>query len=104
MTLEEIKRNGLFQTAGIAEAAKDQRTMWYIMDYLQSYFTGNYGEIPPEDTDANNAELAAGEGRILARYKQAYTLTDDIYIQSYFSQSTPGPECNNTLIMYRNEY
>lgn len=60
--------------------------------------------IPAEDTDANNAELEAGEGRIVARYKAKYSLEDDIYIIACFSQEIPGIDANHVMIMYVTEY
>lgn len=66
---------------------------------------GDFGEVPAEDKEANLSELEAGEGRILARYKQAYKLQGDIYINTYFSESNEGNlDYNNTMIMYCDEY
>lgn len=93
----------LYQTRTIAEAAKDAPTHNYIVQCLNSFFSGNYGEVPPEDTEANNADLEAGEGHVLARYKAFGTLSHDIYIEAHFSQSVPGVDANNIMIMYPEE-
>lgn len=104
MTLEDIKKNSLLQTRAIAEACKDSpETFDYIISCLARFFGGDYGEVPPEDTEANNKDLEAGEGHVLARYRPAGNLAGDIYIEAYFSASMPGMEANNTMIMYTGE-
>ena len=105
MTLEDVKKLDLLQTRGIAADTQDQQTHAYIVSCLQAFYSGNYGTIPAEDTDANNAELAAGEGRIVARYKAAEGLQEDIYIIAAFSESMADSiDANNTMIMYVSEY
>lgn len=61
----------------------------YIVDCLMRLYAGDYGTIGQEDTDANNAELEAGEGRIVAHYEQKHKLTEDIFIIATFSKSMP---------------
>jgi hypothetical protein len=105
MTLDEIRQKKVFQTRGIAEAIKEKPSSYrYVLQCLQRLYNGDYGEIPAEDTDANNAELEAGEGRIVARYKAKYSLEDDIYIIACFSQEIPGIDANHVMIMYVTEY
>lgn len=105
MTLNDLHRLDLLQTRSIAEAAQDERTHAYIVTCLQRFYAGDYGTVPQEDTDANNAELADGEGRVVARYKEAHMLTDDIYIIAVFSDEMPGViDANHIMIMYCNEY
>lgn len=99
----DIMKNPLFQTNAVA-ADTDEPTKDYIQHCLIQFFAGNYGEIPQEDTQANNDELAAGEGRIIARYKKAHALTDDIYIIAYFSETCSEVDANYTTILYRHEY
>lgn len=103
MTLNDIAKNPLLQTREIA-ADTDEPTRAYIQSCINSFFIGNYGEIPEQDVEANSRELEAGEGHILARYKQAHALKDDIYINAHFSKSSSGIDYNNTLIMYCHEY
>lgn len=100
MTLKDIEKIPLYQTRTIAQATEDKATALYIGDCLRRYYSGDYGEIPQEDTAANNAELAAGDGHILARYNAAHQLQHDIYIESHFSNTIDGINDNNTLIMY----
>lgn len=100
MTLEDIKKQDLLQTRSIAEACKDPKTHNYIVDCLGRFFRGDYGEICQEDTELNNEDLGGGEGHILARYKAAFSLESDIYIEAHFSQSMPGIDANHTMIMY----
>ena len=104
MTLEDIKKQDLLQTRSIAEACKDSpETLGYIVECMGRFFSGDYGEICQEDTDYNNADLREGEGHILARYKAAFALDSDICIEAHFSQSIPGIDANNTMIIYCNE-
>lgn len=105
MTLNDIKGLPLFQTAAIAEAAKDPETQKYIVTCLQRLFSGDYGDIPTEDTEANNNDLDAGNGRILARYKAAEKLAGDIYIIAAFYAGEPDNlDANNIMILYCDEY
>lgn len=103
MTLQDVKKLPLMQTRSIAEACKDKSTLAYIYTCLDRFYSGDYGEVPAEDTEYNNQDLQAGEGHILARYVQNYCLRDDIYIEAHFSQEVPGVDANNTLIMYPSE-
>ena len=104
MTLKDIQQLPVHQTAAVAFAGKDPETHNYIIDCLLDLYGGDYGMIGPEDTGYNNAELAAGEGHILARYKANHKLTNDIYINAVFSASMPGLDSNNIMIMYVDEY
>ena len=106
MTLKDVKALPLHITRAVNFAAQDEETHAYIVNCLfMHFFTGDYGEVPPEDTESNNEELAAGEGKILARYKQAHKLEGDIYICARFSKSMPESlDANHILIMYCNEY
>lgn len=106
MTLNDVKLLLPHVTAAINEAAKDEQTRLYIQDCLiKRLFSGDYGEVPQEDTDANNQELAEGEGKILARYKAKYKLEGDIYIIARFSKSMPASlDANHIMIMYCDEY
>lgn len=104
MTLEDLKKQDLLQTRSIAEACKDSpETLEYIISCLARFFSGDYGEIGEEDTAYNNQDLKEGEGHILARYKARHALESDIYIEAHFSESIPGIDANNTMIMYCNE-
>ena len=107
MTLDDIKSLPVMQTRGAAaDAAKDAgQTHNYIVDCLMRLYAGDYGKIPQEDTDANNAELEAGEGRIVARYAKREALTDDIYIIATFSAAMPDIiDANHIMIMLCGEY
>ena len=101
MTLEDLKKIPTLQTRSIAEACKDPKTALYIVQCLNRFWAGDYGEICEEDTQYNNADLAAGEGHVLARYKQAEKLTGDIYIEAHFyAPMLNDIDYTNTLIMY----
>ena len=105
MTLKDIReRQELLQTRTIAEVCKrSPETLNYIIECLNRFFRGDYGEICQEDTDLNNQDLEEGEGHILARYKAKAALESDIYIEAHFSEEIPGIDANNTMIMYCNE-
>ena len=105
MTLDDLKKIQVFQTRTIAEACKDAHTLQYVVSCLQRFYKGDYGEICAEDAGYNNEELADGYGHVLARYKPAGTLTDDIYIEAHFSVDVDisDVDYNNTMIMYCDE-
>ena len=94
----------MLQTATIAEVCKDPETLNYILDCLGRFYSGDYGEICEEDTDANNFDLKEGYGHILARYKQAAMLSGDIYIEAHFDKTMLSDiNYTNTMIMYPDE-
>ena len=104
MTLEDLRKIKTFQTRTIAEACRDEETKIYIINCLQRFFTGDYGEIGEEDTEANNNDLVNGCGHILARYKGKYRLENDFYIEAHFDDQEPGnTDFNNIMIMYPSE-
>lgn len=107
MTLEDIKKLPVLQTRGIAaaEAADRGQTHNYIVYCLNRLYIGDYGKIPAEDTEANNAELAEGCGRIVARYEKRQALTEDIYIIAAFDEEIPDSiDANHVMIMLCSEY
>lgn len=106
MTLEDLKRISVFQTRTIAEVCKrSPETHAYIVECLQRFYKGDYGEIGQEDTAANNSDLLEGCGHVLARYKAKHALESDIYIESHFDAEVDNTEIdyNNTMICYVNE-
>ena len=78
----------IVQTKAIAAATADPETMLYVQMCLSRCFAGDYGSICADDVESNNAELEAGEGRILAAYPQQYKLTDKIWIIAYSAKVT----------------
>lgn len=101
MTFKELRSIPCYQTATIAETMKeDEQTLFYILQCLERFYSGDYGTIPAEDTTANNEDLKSGYGHVLARYKASFNLKHDIYIESHFDKDTPGLDYNNTMIMY----
>lgn len=104
MTLEDLKKIPVYQTKSIAEAAKDEETLLYILECLHRFHSGDYGEISAEDTDYNNQDLAAGDGHVLARYKGKFELTGDFYIEAHFwREKLDDIDYTNTMIMYPSE-
>ena len=105
MRAEDLQKNALVSTAAVAAAMKDPATADYIQTCLSLFFSGMYGQMSPEDTELNEEELRAGEGRIMARYEAQENLREDIYIIAYFSASNPGNvDYNNTTVLYCGEY
>lgn len=104
MTLTDIKALPVFQTRSISEAAKDPGTKLYLITCLNRFYMGDYGIVPPEDTEANNNDLLAGEGHILAKYPQSDKLTGSIYIEAHFYDAKLNDiDYSNVLIMYPEE-
>ena len=106
MTLADIKGLPIFKSQAVAAAEEgDKDTHNYIVDCLTALFYGDYGKVPPEDTEANNKELVAGEGRILAKYEKRFALVEDIFIVALFSQKEADKLGENRImILYCSEY
>lgn len=104
MLIQEIRKNPVVATAAIAATMESAPTRAYILRCLDLFFNGDYGETPPQDIEANNIELQAGTGRIVARYKAAEDLKKDIFIIAHFSGQEQGNDYNYTTIMYTDEY
>lgn len=105
MTLEDMKQLQTLQTATIAEDMKDEETFFYVVNCLNRFYSGDYGEVPPEDTEANNRDLNEGYGHILARYKAYGKLKGDFYIEAHFDKDAPAEDVdyNNVFICYPEE-
>ena len=102
MELSDLKKLQTLQTATIAEAMKDEGTFFYVVECLNRFYAGDYGEVPAEDTEANNGDLRDGIGHVLARYKAKGKLSEDFYIEAHFDKDAPieDPNYNHILIMY----
>ena len=104
MKLEDLKKLPLLQTRGVAADIKDAQTHAYILNCLKRFFSGDYGEICEEDTQANNSDLAAGDGHILARYKGQASLKGDIYIEAmFYYEKLDDINYSYIMIMYPEE-
>lgn len=106
MTLNDImNRNPLYIAGGATAAAEIPAARDYILQCVRRFYSGDYGAIPPEDIAENNAELAAGEGRILARYEAGQGLKENIFVIAYFSERHPeSDDYNYTSICYTSDY
>ena len=78
MTPRELASIPTYPTQGTAPALEDPKTREYLAACFNRYFKGDFGDISEEDTAANNADLAAGDGHILARYEGKYKLEGDL--------------------------
>lgn len=100
MTLKSIRKLPVFMTKSISEAGANN----YLTECLKRFYNGDYGKICEEDTAANNADLAAGCGHILARYEQEGALESDLYIEACFDINEPELiDANYIMIMYPSE-
>lgn len=79
------------------DMANDEATAQAVYKALKRFNSGDWGNVPQEDKDANNADLTRREGRVLARYD---TPNGDIYINLSFEESGE----DTALLMYCNEY
>ena len=101
MTLDDLRQLPLLQTSAIAASWNDSpETLAYLSDCVNRFYRGDYGEVPKEDVDANNSDLRAGEGHILARYEGKYSLEGDIYTEAYFYDSVPDMDYNHVMVVY----
>lgn len=105
MTLNDLQALPILQSRGIAHACKeDANTLLYVHACLERFMRGDYGEICEDDTAANNADLEAGDGHVLARYKASGKLTGDIYIEAHFYyEQLDNIDYSNIYIMYPSE-
>lgn len=99
MQLSDLSNLPVLQTAGIAQACEDPNTLQYLQACLSRFMQGDYGLIGQEGIDANNADLAEGEGHILARYEQAGKLTEHINIEARFHIDKLESIDNSYIIM-----
>ena len=105
MTLDQIKENPITATAAVNAAMEQNPEIHdFIMACLTRFFSGDYGTTGPEDTAANNAELADGAGRVVAHYEAFPGMEDDIFIIAVFNEDIPGDNNNNTCVLYCSEY
>ena len=104
MTLKDVQKLPVLQTAAVARAAGDPETRNYVIDCLLDFFGGYYGIVLEEDTEKNNEELAQGEGRIVARYPRKGQLEQDLFLIAQFSEEYPGMDGNHVTVMYADEY
>lgn len=99
MTLKDLQKLETLQSRGVnADTARDPRTLKYLQDCIRAFYAGDFGEIPPEDVQANLEDIQAGTGHCYARYKQYGTLTADLIIEAMFSEDYPG-DINYNYVM-----
>ena len=84
-----------YQTRGVAASIEENEAFRNdVFRAVERYLSGDWGEVPEEDKQANNSDIAAQCGRVVARYK---TCIDDIYI------ITDG-DFETTTILFCDEY
>lgn len=103
-TISKLQNSPILLTGGIRRDAEEDPEREYIFSCLRRFFSGDYGEIPAEDTESNRRELQAGTGRIVARYKGQGRLKQDFYIISYFTEGRTEPDYNYTSVLYLMDY
>lgn len=104
MILDDLRKMPVLQTRTISYAGEDPETHNYIMDCLQRFFKGDYGDICKDDTEANNADLKSGYGHILAAYPGDYKLQSRFYIEAHFDKDNLNDiDYTQIVIMYPDE-
>ena len=84
-------------TASVNEAvAKSEAMARAVTEAVQRFNIGDWGKVPAEDKELNNADLKARSGHILGRYDSP---EGDLYINMEFH-----PEEDRAVIMFRYEY
>ena len=83
-------------TRGVQAATEaNPDTLAAVNKAVERFINKDWGKVPEEDKEANNADLAANAGRILARYEAP---EKDIYINYYPGTDEPA------VIMFVDEY
>lgn len=100
MKSDYLKELIVFYTEAIGQADDDPETHEYILSCLDRFYAGDYGEILADDAEANKAKLCDDRGRILARYKAAGKLANDIYIIARFCLADPKDLDNNQIMIF----
>lgn len=103
MTIFELQRYSVYQSAAVAKVCRDPDTSEYISECISRFFDYDFGMIGEEDTALNMSDIAAGAGHVLARYEAKHKLAEDVYIESHFSKDMPGTDYNNTVVCYVSE-
>ena len=99
-----MQKNPLAFAGGVIEAARDQDSRMYMIECAANFYRGAWGDIPPEDVEANNEELTRPAGRVVARYPARFEMKQDVYVICYFSEEEPSRESNYTTICYVSDY
>ena len=81
------------------DVANDEAMAKAVYAALERFTAGDWGNLCQEDKDANDADLEARDGHVLARYE---TPKGDIYINLVFDE--PSIQSDAATIMYCNEY
>lgn len=69
-----------------------------VVEAVRRFNAHDWGKLDPEDIEANNADLAARDGHVLAKY---WTPEGDIYINLEFHDEAQE---DYALLMFCNEY
>ena len=105
MTRLLLRMNPVVITPGISFASMDDATSDYLGDCLNELYEGSDGLIDDEEHEANEADLARGCGKVVAKYPAHGHLLENFYIVAYFDEAAIRDENHNyTLIMYVSEY
>ena len=102
MVLDDLKQLKIFQTAGVMndiQTDPTDKTHLYVVDKMQRFYSGDYGNISKKDTIKNNKVLNNGYGRIVATYERGQGLTDHIYIIAIINAATGSEDIENNHIL-----
>lgn len=82
----------------------DVNTSQYVGKCVELFFAGEWG-VDDEDIKANWREIKEGTGRVVARYKKAEKLEDDIYIIASFDRDNlEDSNASYVSIIYCSDY
>lgn len=103
--LDSLKQLPISLTQSVNEVVeKDPETSDYINNCIELFFKSEWG-VDYEDIRANWKEIKAGAGKILARYKKAEKLREDIYIVAVFDKDNMKDNNRSYItIFYCSEY
>lgn len=81
------------------DVADNEEMAKAVFDALRRFNNLDWGKVPEEDKEANNADLRNRDGHVLARYE---TPKGDIYLNLVFDE--PSINSDAVTIMYCEEY
>ena len=97
----EVKVNYML-SGSIRHEIENPEALEYIENGISKFNNLDYGKVPQEDAEANNADLRAWDGRLLARYDGPRGT--DLYFIGYPRQEDKKENWIDVFIMYVSDY
>lgn len=99
-TMKWEKEYQLLITSGLNEVCStNAEVLEAVKDACIRFHSFDWGNVPEEDKEANNADLASRDGHVLGKYE---TPAGDIYINLVFDD--PSIDSDYALVMFCDEY